>query len=117
MRVHNKLEAKRRVHLRVRKKVVGTSDRPRLSVFRSLKHIYAQVIDDASGNTVVAASSREEGLADGRNRKGAAVVGKLVAERCREKRLDSVVFDRGGAKYHGRVRALAEAAREAGLKF
>lgn len=117
MRVHNKLEAKRRVHLRVRKKVVGTSDRPRLSVFRSLKHIYAQVIDDASGNTVVAASSREEGLADGRNRKGAAVVGKLVAERCREKGLDSVVFDRGGAKYHGRVRALAEAAREAGLKF
>jgi large subunit ribosomal protein L18 len=117
MRVHNKLEAKRRVHLRVRKKVVGTSDRPRLSVFRSLKHIYAQVIDDASGNTVVAASSREEGLADGRNRKGAAVVGTLVAERCREKGLDSVVFDRGGAKYHGRVRALAEAAREAGLKF
>ena len=117
MRVHNKLEAKRRVHLRVRKKVVGTSDRPRLSVFRSLKHIYAQVIDDASGNTVVAASSREEGLADGRNRKGAAVVGKLVAERCREKGLDSVVFDRGGAKYHGRVRVLAEAAREAGLKF
>ncbi len=117
MRVHNKFEAKRRVHLRIRRKVVGTSDRPRLSVFRSLKHIYAQVIDDASGNTLVAASSREEGLEDGRNRKGAAVVGKLVAERCRDKGLDSVVFDRGGVKYHGRVRALAEAAREAGLKF
>ena len=117
MRVHNKLEAKRRVHLRIRKKVVGTKARPRLSVFRSLKHIYAQVIDDDSGSTVVAASSREKGLVDGRNRKGAAAVGKLVAERCREKGLDSVVFDRGGVKYHGRVRALAEAAREAGLKF
>lgn len=117
MRVQSKLEARKRVHLRIRKKVTGTKERPRLSVFRSLKHIYAQVIDDATGTTLVAASSREKGLADGNNRKGAAAVGKLVAERCREKGLESVVFDRGGVKYHGRVRALADAAREAGLKF
>jgi large subunit ribosomal protein L18 len=117
MRVHSKLEAKKRVHFRVRKKVTGTKDRPRLSVFRSLKHIYAQVIDDASGTTLVAASSREKGLEHGNNRKGAAAVGKLIAERCREKGLETVTFDRGGVKYHGRVRALADAAREAGLKF
>jgi large subunit ribosomal protein L18 len=117
MKVHNKVESRNRIHLRIRKKVQGSKTRPRLAIFRSLKHIYAQVIDDAAGHTVASASSREEGLADGGNRKGAAEVGKLIATRCREKGIEAVVFDRGGFKYHGRVKALAEAAREAGLKL
>ena len=117
MRVHNKTEARGRIHLRIRKKVVGTESRPRLSVFRSLKHIYAQVIDDASGRTVAAASSREKGQTGGGKKDGAVGVGKLIADRCKEKGIESVVFDRGGFKYHGRIKALADAAREAGLKF
>jgi large subunit ribosomal protein L18 len=117
MRVRNKVESRSRIHLRIRKKVRGTETRPRLAVFRSLKHIYAQVIDDGGGRTLVSASSRERGLTDGGNRKGAAEVGKLVAGRCREKGIEAVVFDRGGFKYHGRIKALADAAREAGLKL
>lgn len=117
MRVHNKVESRNRIHLRIRKKVLGSETRPRLAVFRSLKHIYAQVIDDGAGRTIVSASSREQGFAGGGNRKGAAEVGKLIAGRCREKGIEAVVFDRGGFKYHGRVKALADAAREAGLKL
>jgi large subunit ribosomal protein L18 len=117
MRVHSKTEARERIHLRIRKKVVGTEARPRLAVFRSLKQIYAQVIDDANGRTMAAASSLEKGQSGGGKKEGAAGVGKLIATRCREKGIESVVFDRGGFKYHGRIKALADAAREAGLKF
>ncbi len=117
MKVRNKTEARSRVHLRIRKKVVGTEARPRLAVFRSLKHIYAQVIDDGNGRTMAAASSREKGRSGGGRKDGAAEVGKLIASRCKEKGIESVVFDRGGFKYHGRVKALADAARESGLKF
>ena len=107
-------------HARLRKKVRGNDERPRLCVFRSLRHIYAQVIDDNAGNTLVAASSQESPLrdAEGGDKISAAVaVGKLVAERARERGITQVVFDRGGYKYHGRVKALAEATREAGLVF
>ena len=108
-------------HARVRRKVVGTSERPRLSVFRSLHHIYAQVIDDTRGVTLVSASSLESELRSDRNgQKKAEVskrVGALVAERARSNGIQSVVFDRGGYKYHGRVKALADAAREGGLAF
>ena len=117
MKIHNKTEARGRIHLRIRKKVVGTEVRPRLAVFRSLKHIYAQVIDDGNGRTMAAASSREKGQTGGGKKDGAVGVGKLIASRCREKGIESVVFDRGGFKYHGRIKALADAAREAGLKF
>ncbi len=117
MKIHTKTEARGRIHLRIRKKVVGTEARPRLAVFRSLKHIYAQVIDDGSGRTMAAASSREKGQAGGGKIEGAVGVGKLIAGRCKEKGIESVVFDRGGFKYHGRIKALADAAREAGLKF
>jgi len=106
-------------HARLRKKLSGSSDRPRLCVFRSLKHIYAQVIDDDGGNTLAAASSQEAvKSADGSSKIGvAAAVGKLVAERAKAVGVTTVVFDRGGYKYHGRVKALAEATREEGLKF
>ena len=108
-------------HARVRRKVVGTSERPRLSVFRSLHHIYAQVIDDTRGVTLASASSIESELRSDRNgQKKAEVskrVGALVAERAKSNGIESVVFDRGGYKYHGRVKALAEAAREGGLAF
>lgn len=108
-------------HARVRRKVVGTSERPRLSVFRSLHHIYAQVIDDTRGVTLVSASSLESELRSDRNgQKKAEVskrVGALVAERAKSNGIQSVVFDRGGYKYHGRVKALADAAREGGLAF
>ena len=108
-------------HARVRRKVVGTAERPRLSVFRSLHHIYAQVIDDTRGVTLASASSLEGELRSGRNgQKKAEVskrVGALVAERARSNGIESVVFDRGGYKYHGRVKALADAAREGGLAF
>jgi large subunit ribosomal protein L18 len=113
--------ARRRRHARVRKRVQGTAARPRLCVFRSLSHIYAQVIDDESGRTVVAASDLEkeaQASADGTTKTGrAALVGRLVGQRARKKGIKEIVFDRGGYKYHGRVKALAEAAREAGLKF
>jgi large subunit ribosomal protein L18 len=106
-----------RVHKRIRSRVSGTGERPRLAVFRSVKHIYAQVIDDTKGHTVVAASSSEKDLKNGGNVTGAKEIGKLVAERAKDKGIKAVVFDRGGYQYHGRVKALAEAAREAGLEF
>jgi large subunit ribosomal protein L18 len=103
-------------HRRVRKKVKGTPEKPRLCVFRSLKSIYAQVIDDAEGRTLVAATSSEAG-ADGPKTAVSAAVGKLLAERAVSQGITRVVFDRGGYKYHGRVKALADAAREGGLQF
>jgi large subunit ribosomal protein L18 len=109
--------ARERVHQRLRKRLRGSSARPRLNVFRSLKHIYAQVVDDSRGHTLVAAGSLEKDSGNGGNVAGARDVGKLVAERALAKGIARVVFDRGGYKYHGRVKALAEAAREAGLTF
>src|SRR5580704_5600775 len=106
-----------RIHERIRSRVKGTQQRPRLAVFRSLKHIYAQVIDDAKGHTLAAASSAEEKGKNGGNLAGAKAIGKLVAERAKDKGIKAVVFDRGGYLYHGRVKALADAAREAGLEF
>lgn len=117
MKIRSKSDARKRIHLRIRGKVLGTETRPRLAVFRSAKHIYAQAIDDTTGHTLAAASSREKDAENGGNVKGAAEVGKRIAERCRGKGIENVVFDRGGFKYHGRVKALADAAREAGLKF
>ena len=116
----DKQTARVRRHFRVRKKVAGTAERPRLAVFRSNKHVSAQVIDDRSGRTLAAASSVEAALksAGGTgNKTAAAAVGKLVAERARAAGVTSVVFDRGGFQYHGRVAAVADAAREAGLEF
>ena len=107
-----------RRHLRERKKVFGTPERPRLSVYRSEKNIYAQIIDDINAITLVSASSLEKDFsAKGGNKEGAKLVGELVAKKAIEKGLTEVVFDRGGYVYHGRVQALAEGAREAGLKF
>jgi large subunit ribosomal protein L18 len=106
-----------RVHKRIRSRVSGTGERPRLAVFRSVKHIYAQVIDDTKGHTVVAAGSNEKDSKNGGNVTGAKEIGKLVAERAKDRGIKAVVFDRGGYQYHGRVKALAEAAREAGLEF
>ena len=106
-----------RIHKRIRRRVRGTAGRPRLAVFRSVKHIYAQVIDDDQGHTLVAASSAEQKTKSGGNVAGAKQIGKLVAERAKERGIEAVVFDRGGYLYHGRVKALAEAARAAGLKF
>ncbi|WP_027718580.1 50S ribosomal protein L18 [Desulfovirgula thermocuniculi] len=115
----NELRKKR--HLRVRKKVFGTAERPRLNVFRSLKHIYAQIIDDERGVTLVSASTLSPELRGqlktGGNVEAAAAVGRLVAQKALERGIKKVVFDRGGYLYHGRVKALAEAAREAGLEF
>ena len=106
-------------HERIRLRLAGTTGRPRLAIFRSLNHIYAQVIDDSTGQTLVAASSLEAGLrgATGTKTEDAKRVGQLVAERAKGAGIDQVVFDRAGFKYHGRVRSLAEAAREAGLDF
>jgi large subunit ribosomal protein L18 len=106
-----------RIHARIRHRVKGTGERPRLAVFRSVKHIYAQVIDDASGRTIAAASSNEKSASNGGNVAGAKSVGKAVAERAKGKGIKQVVFDRGGYLYHGRVKALADAARAAGLEF
>jgi large subunit ribosomal protein L18 len=112
---------RRRVHERVRTRVVGTVERPRLCVYRSLDHIYAQVIDDHSGKTLVSASSidtnTKKNLKGGGNVAAAKVIGKAIAERAKAAGVSKVVFDRGGYKYHGRVKALADAAREAGLQF
>jgi large subunit ribosomal protein L18 len=111
-------ETRQLIHKRIRHKVRGTAERPRLAVFRSLKHISVQVIDDLAGRTVVAASSVEKNSpAHGGNLQGAKAIGKLIAERAKEKGIQKVVFDRGGYLYHGRVKALADAAREAGLEF
>ena len=106
-------------HERIRLRLAGTASRPRLAVFRSLNHIYAQVIDDTSGQTLAAASSLESGLrgAEGTKLADAKRVGQLVADRAKAAGVDKVVFDRAGFQYHGRVRSLAEAAREAGLDF
>jgi large subunit ribosomal protein L18 len=113
----SKNQIRMRIHRRIRRRVKGTPERPRLAVFRSVKHIYAQVIDDAQGHTVAAASSAEKNATNGGNLAGAKAVGKLVAERAKDKGIHAVVFDRGGYHYHGRVKALADAAREAGLEF
>jgi large subunit ribosomal protein L18 len=124
MKINTKKDRRHRIKLRLRKRVTGTAERPRLSIFRSVSHIYAQVIDDATGVTVVSASSVEPGVkgtfADGArsgNIAGAKAVGAIVAERLKEKGITRVVFDRGGFLYHGRVKAVADAAREAGLEF
>lgn len=124
MRYHYKsqLNARKRRHLRVRAKVRGTASRPRLNVFRSSAHIYAQVIDDTQGRTLASASSLEEEvmsrLTDGKTKTDKAkVVGLVVGERAKAAGIDTVVFDRGGFKYHGRVKAVADGARESGLTF
>ncbi len=124
MKIKTSEDRRDRIKLRLRKRMTGTEGRPRLSVFRSLSHIYVQVIDDMSGKTLVAASSIEPSIkgtlaakARGSNRAGAQAIGKLVAERALAKGIKQVVFDRNGFLYHGRIRAVAEAAREAGLQF
>ena len=111
---------RQRVHTRIREKMSGTAIRPRLNVYRSLNHIYTQIIDDATGTTIASASSagkKGEEMPYGGNVEAARRVGKLIAERAQEKGIKKIVFDRGGYLYHGRVKALAEAAREAGLDF
>ncbi len=110
-------DIRRRIHTRIRHRVQGSAERPRLAVFRSLKHIYAQLIDDAQGRTLVAASSAEKNGPNGGNVAGAKQIGQLIAKRAVEKGIKQVVFDRGGFLYHGRIKALADAAREAGLEF
>ena len=116
-----KEDIRTRIHRRIRKRMNGTAERPRLAIFRSQSHIYAQVINDESGTTVCTASSLDEGLKKDLKR-GATVaaakaVGKLIADRAKEKKVERVVFDRGGFLYHGRIKALADAAREGGLQF
>jgi large subunit ribosomal protein L18 len=113
-----KKEIRSRIHKRIRRKLRGTAERPRLAVFRSLAHIYAQVIDDGQSKTLASASSVDKGVkTKGGNVAAAKTIGALVAERAKEKGISRVVFDRGGFPYHGRVRALADAARAAGLVF
>jgi len=117
-----KLVARRRRHARLRKRVAGTAEKPRLAVFKSLRHVYAQVIDDSAGRTLVSASTLDKDVAGslggpGGNVGAAAAVGAAVGKRALEKGIAEVVFDRGGYPYHGRVAALADAAREAGLRF
>jgi len=113
-----KKEIRNRIHRRIRRKLQGTAERPRLAVFRSVSHIYAQVIDDSQGTTLVSASSVDKAIkTNGGNVAAAKAIGKTVAERAREKGITRVVFDRGGFQYHGRVKALADAARAAGLEF
>ena len=113
----SKNEERTRRHARVRTKIGGTPERPRLNVFRSNAHIHAQIIDDVNGKTLIAASSVEMKLANGGNVEAAKAVGAEIAKRALEANITEVVFDRGGYVYHGRVQALADAAREAGLKF
>jgi large subunit ribosomal protein L18 len=117
MSVQTKEQARQRRHRRVRAKVSGSAARPRLAVYRSNTRIYAQVIDDGAGHTLAAASSLDKDVAGAKRSEQAALVGKLVAERAKAAGIETVVFDRGGYLYHGRVRTLAEAAREAGLEF
>ncbi|MQA30456.1 MAG: 50S ribosomal protein L18 [Luteitalea sp.] len=119
-----KEDRRRRIQLRQRKRIAGTAARPRLTVFRSVSHIYAQVIDDLSGRTLISASTVEPTVkatfavdVSGGNLKGAEAIGRVIAERSIEKGIKRVVFDRGGFLYHGRVRAVADAARKAGLEF
>ncbi|MFW5999139.1 MAG: 50S ribosomal protein L18 [Halanaerobiaceae bacterium] len=117
----DKKEARKRRHQRIRNQITGTPERPRMNIYRSNQNIYAQIIDDLSGHTLVSASTEDPAIRDslenGGNKEAAQKVGELIAERALEEDVDKVVFDRGGYKYHGRVRALAEAAREKGLKF
>jgi large subunit ribosomal protein L18 len=117
MAVKTKQQARLRRHRRVRSKVVGTAERPRLAVYRSNRGISAQVIDDAAGRTIAAASSQDKSLAKAKRAETPAAVGKLVAERAKDAGVATVVFDRGGYLYHGRVKALADAARQNGLEF
>lgn len=124
MKIKTKDDRRRRIQLRQRKRIAGSPERPRLSVFRSVTHIYAQVIDDLTGTTIASASSVEPAVkgafekgVTGGNLKGAEAIGKAVAERAIEKGVKRVVFDRAGFLYHGRVRAVADAARKAGLEF
>jgi large subunit ribosomal protein L18 len=124
MKIKTKDDRRRRIQLRQRKRIAGTSERPRLTIFRSVTHIYAQVIDDLQGKTLVSASSVEPAIkgafdkgVQGGNLKGAEAVGKVIAERSIEKGIKRVVFDRSGFLYHGRIRAIADAARKAGLEF
>jgi large subunit ribosomal protein L18 len=124
MKIRTKKDRRERIRLRQRKRIQGTSDRPRLAVFRSVAHIYAQVIDDLTGRTVVSAGSTEASLkgvftgnVHGGNVAGAEAIGRVIAERLKDKGITRVVFDRGGNLYHGRVRAMADAARKAGLEF
>jgi len=112
-----KSDRRQRIRFRIRKIVSGTAAKPRLSVFRSNKEIYAQLIDDVSGATLLAASSREKGVNKGTNVEIASAVGKLIAEKAVAAGIDTVTFDRGGYLYHGRIQSLAEGARSAGLKF
>jgi large subunit ribosomal protein L18 len=121
----SKNDTRTKIHTRIRKKIAGTAERPRLSVYRSVSHLYAQVIDDANGVTLVSAGTVEKGKGAAKGEKrptggnvaSAKEVGKLIAERAKEKGIKKVVFDRGGYLYHGRIKALADAAREAGLEF
>jgi large subunit ribosomal protein L18 len=120
LRIASKNQTRQRVHDRIRKKVMGTPERPRLNVYRSLNHIYVQLIDDLKGVTLVAASTaddRKGARVTGGNVASAKMVGKKIAELAKQKGVTKVVFDRGGYIYHGRVKAVADAAREAGLKF
>jgi large subunit ribosomal protein L18 len=124
MRIHTKEDRRDRIKLRLRKRIDGTSDRPRLSVFRSLSHIYVQVIDDRTGTTLASASTTESTVrgalakgAKGGNIRGAEAIGKAIAERLKDKGITKVVFDRNGFLYHGRIKAVADAARQAGLEF
>ena len=124
MQIRTKKDRRERIRLRQRKRIHGTSERPRLSIFRSVAHIYAQVIDDMAGRTVVSAASTEpslksvfSGTVRGGNLAGAEAIGKVVAERLKNKGITRVVFDRGGNLYHGRIRAVADGARKAGLEF
>jgi large subunit ribosomal protein L18 len=124
MKIRTKKDRRVRIQLRQRKRITGTAERPRLAVFRSISHIYAQVIDDLSGRTVTSAGSTEPSLKTvftgpvrGGNRAGAEALGKVIADRLKDKGITRVVFDRGGNLYHGRIRAVADAARKAGLEF
>jgi large subunit ribosomal protein L18 len=112
-----KSDRRQRIRFRIRKSISGTATNPRLSVFRSNKEIYAQIIDDVNGVTILAASSREKEIGKGTNVEIAAAVGKLVAEKALKAGIDTITFDRGGYLYHGRIKSLAEGARAAGLKF
>ena len=121
----SKNDTRTKIHTRIRKKIAGTAERPRLSIYRSVSHLYAQVIDDAKGVTLASAGTVEKGKGAAKGEKrptggnvaSAKEVGKLIAERAKEKGIKKVVFDRGGYLYHGRIKALADAAREAGLEF
>ena len=113
----NRKATRRRIHARIRRKISGTAERPRLAVHFSNKNVYAQVIDDAKGVTIVSASTHDDSAGKGATVGSAVAVGKLIAERAKAASISSVVFDRGGHIYHGKVKALADAAREAGLQF